>query len=399
MPHLDSIICIPGLRIEKVEEKATIEIFGEYDFSRECQSCGFQRCRLKDRITRRIRHSKIGNKLIFLTVAFPKFKCVRCRKYFMGRLPQLLPYKQSTEVFREEIFERHWGGTCLKEIARGYEIGTATVERWFHDKVERRVKELSSRRCPRVLGIDEHFFSRKQGYATTLVDLHRNHVFDVVLGRSEKSLAGYFKRLKGRDRVQVIVMDMAETYRSIAKKYFPNALIVSDRFHVVRLINHAFLNTWKRFDPDGRKNRGLLSLMRRHPWKLNSEQEVSLMSYLKKHPALEAVYHQRTKLLKTVLHRSKSKNEIRPWVHDFLQLITELKDCAIDILQALGKTLESWKEEIGRMWRFSKTNSTTEGFHNKMELIARRAFGFRNFNNYRLRVLALCGWDGINRRF
>jgi transposase len=43
------------------------------------------------------------------------------------------------------------------------------------------------------------------------------------------------------------------------------------------------------------------------------------------------------------------------------------------------------------MWRFTKTNSITEGLHNKMELISRRAFGFRNFKNYRLRVKALCG--------
>ncbi len=40
----------------------------------------------------------------------------------------------------------------------------------------------------------------------------------------------------------------------------------------------------------------------------------------------------------------------------------------------------------------------TEGFHNKMEMISRRAYGFRNFENYRLRVLAHCGWDGVINR-
>ena len=50
------------------------------------------------------------------------------------------------------------------------------------------------------------------------------------------------------------------------------------------------------------------------------------------------------------------------------------------------------------MWRFSKTNGITEGFHNKMEMISRRAYGFRNFENYRLRVLTHCGWDGIINR-
>ena len=50
------------------------------------------------------------------------------------------------------------------------------------------------------------------------------------------------------------------------------------------------------------------------------------------------------------------------------------------------------------MWRFSKSNGITEGFHNKMEMISRRAYGFRNFENYRLRVLTHCGWDGIINR-
>ena len=43
-----------------------------------------------------------------------------------------------------------------------------------------------------------------------------------------------------------------------------------------------------------------------------------------------------------------------------------------------------------RMWRFTKNNGITEGFHTKMEMISRRAFGFRNFDNYRLRVRVMC---------
>ena len=85
------------------------------------------------------------------------------------------------------------------------------------------------------------------------------------------------------------------------------------------------------------------------------------------------------------------RSEAKKVVPDLLFAIECLKDTPIASLQALGQTLDRWKAEIGRMWRFRKTNSITEGLHNKMELISRRAFGFRNFNNYRLRVKALCG--------
>ncbi len=50
----------------------------------------------------------------------------------------------------------------------------------------------------------------------------------------------------------------------------------------------------------------------------------------------------------------------------------------------------AWTGEIAAMWRFTKNNGITEGFHNKMEMISRRAYGFRNFENYRLQVKVMC---------
>jgi len=60
-------------------------------------------------------------------------------------------------------------------------------------------------------------------------------------------------------------------------------------------------------------------------------------------------------------------------------------------MQTLAKTLHSWRGEIAAIRRFTKNNRIAEGFHRKMKLIQRRAYGFRNFENYRLRVLAACG--------
>ena len=74
----------------------------------------------------------------------------------------------------------------------------------------------------------------------------------------------------------------------------------------------------------------------------------------------------------------------------FLEYIYKLKSSALLPLVTLGKTLESWQEEVVRMFRFTKSNGILEGFHNKMEMISRRSYGFRNFENYRLRVKALC---------
>jgi transposase len=56
----------------------------------------------------------------------------------------------------------------------------------------------------------------------------------------------------------------------------------------------------------------------------------------------------------------------------------------------LSETLQSWAAEIATMWRFTKNNGITEAFHTKMEVLQRQAYGFRNFNHYRLRVRIMC---------
>ena len=79
----------------------------------------------------------------------------------------------------------------------------------------------------------------------------------------------------------------------------------------------------------------------------------------------------------------------------FLALIEQFEQSPA---RALAATLRSWLEPIVRMWRFTKSNGITEGFHTKMEMLSRRAYGFRNFENHRVRVLAQCGWNGVINR-
>jgi len=67
-----------------------------------------------------------------------------------------------------------------------------------------------------------------------------------------------------------------------------------------------------------------------------------------------------------------------------------LRQSGLASLVQLGEALNSWNEEIAGMWRFTRNNGITEGFHNKMETLNRQAYGFRNFENYRLRVRMLC---------
>lgn len=395
MSHAGNIIGISDLEVERVDRNDHIEVYARPTKRPACIHCAYDGVKIKATNQRTLKHTRQGNQLMTLHLKAPKYYCPECQRYFCHRFKGVRPRFRASEAFKLEVFEAHDGGVSQRKIARTHRTSEATVERWYQGFCRQRQSEMSNRPCPRVLGIDEHFFSRKQGYATTLVDLKNHKVFDVVLGRSEASLRRYLQRLPGRDKVQVIVMDMSETYRRIAREYFPNAQIVADRFHVVRLVNHHFLKVWQQHDPEGRKNRGLLSLMRRHEWHLSSEQRLNLADYLASYPVLQTIYEVKQHLTGYLLLKTLNGRTAKRKLPGLVRLIEQLEESP---LRQLARTLRSWLQPILGMWRFSKSNGITEGFHTKMEMMSRRAYGFRNFENYRLRVLTHCGWDGIINR-
>ncbi len=395
MSHAGVILGISDLEVEQVHRDREIKVYARPTKRPACIHCHHDRVRIKATRQRVLKHTRQGNQVLTLYLKAPKYHCPQCNRYFCHRFQGVLPRFRASEAFRLEVFEAHDGGVTQRKLSRTHGISPATVERWYQSQCRLRQSEMSNRPCPRVLGIDEHFFTRRRGYATSFVDLKNHKLYDVALGRSEPSLRRYLTGLSGRDQVQVVVMDLSETYRSIARRYFPQATIVADRFHVIRLVNQHFLNAWKDHDAEGRRNRGLLSLMRRHAWRLSDEQRANLARYLEDYPVLQAMYEAKQRLNRYLLLKTLNAKKAKQMLPGFLELLDQL---SASPLKRLARTLESWLEPIVAMWRFSKSNGITEGFHNKMEMMSRRAYGFRNFENYRLRVLTHCGWNEIINR-
>ncbi len=391
MPRSEPIVGLPGFETIAVEGSVEVTTTGKIAQPPVCPSCGSEGPhRRKDLVVRRIRHTSIGARAHWLVIRVPKWLC-RCGRYFRQRVPGVLPYQRATEKFKEEVVERHEHGHTLSRLRESHRISWATAERWVQYIYARRVGHQVQRVAPKVLGIDEHFFTRKLGYATTFANLETHRVFDVQLGRSELALERFLDELPGKQHTEVVVMDLSETYRAIARRHFPNAHIVADRFHVIRLVGQYLMEAWKQLEPVGRKHRGLVSLMRRRPDRLEPEQQQRLRAYFVEHPIVGAVYDQLQRLMQLLRYKHQTAHQCRWHTRHFLRIVTELRESPMTSLHSLAKTLASWREPIARMWRFTRSNGITEGLHNKMEVISRRAYGFRNFQNYRLRVRALCG--------
>ena len=387
----ESIIGLPDYKIISYSGAKTVEIIAEYTGLIGCIHCGSDNLRKKERFNRVFKHHSIGLSKSVLVIQTYKFYCRDCKKYFNQRMPGILPYQRSTEPFKDEVSLKHHDGTSVLKVSQRLGLGEATVGRYYRNYIKREFNEHKNASCPKVLGIDEKKFNKKLGYQTTLVNLQRHTVFDITLGRTESNLGKYLRRMPDRKNCKVIVMDLSETYRKIARDYFPTAMVVADRFHVVRLVNHHFLKTWSLLDEVGRKNRGLMYLMRMHEWsEMKDKSRKNLERYLKENPALKAVYDFKQKLMRIILTRVSVKSQAKRIIPQFLDAIRALKMSNFKNLETLGNTLDEWSEEIVRMWRFSKTNSITEGLHRRMDEIQNRAYGMHNFNNYRLRVKAYC---------
>jgi len=386
------VLGLPGYQITGIEmEEGEVRITARYSGPLSCPHCGGAELRNKERYIRRVRHEDWGLRHSVLLLEGCKWQCRNCGRYFRQRFPGILPCQRASEAFQSMIFRQHLDGINRSRLGRREHIGAATVERYFRHGLKRQFNEWHSCRCPQVLGIDEHFFTHRKGYATTLCDLRNHKVYDVVLGRSEVSLAAYFRRLEGTSEVRVVCMDLSSAYRALVRKHFPNARIVADRFHVIRLINHHFLACWRDLDAAGARNRGLLSLLRRHHHHLSAEQQQRLSAYLAAHPVLELIWRFKQRLCYLLLKKHRTRRQCTRLVPRFLRAVQQLREAGLAQLVQLGDTLYAWREEIVSMWRFTRNNGITEGFHNKMELISRQAYGFRNFDNYRLRVKVLCG--------
>ncbi len=391
MTNSETLLGLPDYQISGItREGGEIRIAARYTGPLCCPHCGGCRLRDKGRYTRRVRHENWGLRRCVLLLEAHKWRCLDCGRYFRQRFAGILERQRASEAYQKMIFRQHLDGINRSRLGRREGIGAATVERYFRRGLQRQFREWYSPRCPQVLGIDEHFFTHRKGDATTLCDLQRHKVYDVVLGRSELSLQAYFQGLEGKTEVRVVCMDLASNYRALARQYFPNARIVADRFHVLRIVNHHFLACWRELDPVGSKNRGLLSLMRRHRHRLSGEQQARLAAYLAGHPALELIYRFKQRLCYLLLKKHRTRRQCESLVPRFLRAVYELRQAGLAQLVQLGHTLASWSEEIVAMLRFTRNNGIIEVFHNKMELINRQPLGFRNFENYRLRVKVLC---------
>jgi transposase len=241
---------------------------------------------------------------------------------------------------------------------------------------------------PEKIGIDEHFFSRRRGFTefvTVTTDMVNKRVREVALGKAIGDITPQFTHIEGRENVKQVVCDLADTYRSFAKQFFPNAEVVADKFHVLRLLSHHIMRKRKEITGTNadRKARRMLLMSSK---KLEYFERKTIWTYLQTHPELAELYKWKERLHSFYRIHGHEKARIA-----LSHMLDEMALSTMPEIKTLRRTLQRWSREILNYFKSRLTNARTEGFNNVAKLVQKRAYGYKSFRNYRLRLLSACG--------
>jgi transposase len=255
-----------------------------------------------------------------------------------------------------------------------------------------------------AVGVDETAFLRATGqhptqYATGIADLSSGRparLLDVVEGRSGPVLADWLgdRESSWRQRVRTASLDPFRGYATALTAQLPDAVRVLDPFHVVKLGLTCLDEVRRRVQQEqiGHRGRvgdplyGIRRLLRRRHDRLSTKAAGRLQAGLiAGDPDGEVTLAWTLAQDLMALYRLSDPTAARTTA---TQLITDLRDCPIPEMNRLGRTLHSWRVELlAHFDHPAVSNGPTENLNLKIKNTKRRARGFRNFDNYRLRLL------------
>jgi transposase len=353
-----------------------------------CPRCATPSTSTYDHRKVRLKDAPLRDKAVVLWVRKRRFSCKPCGKPFTEPVPGVRKGCRSTERYKRSVLWACENFSDLKAVRTAYRCSSGIVYRTLYEQLElKRRQRLYP--WPRVIGIDEHFFKRHPLFGTrefvsVLVDFKGRRLMEVVHGRTSAELRAALDYIPGRLNVRFVVLDMSDGYKGFARDFFPNAELVADKFHVLRLLS-PHINRRRRLITGDKRTLGVRRLLLRSGFTLHHGQRFLLNRWLQLHPELNEVY--RVKEAMHSLYRVRGYNRA---AHVFTRLTDELARTQLPELRTLRRTLMKWRIEILAYFATGLTNGRTEGFNNKAKVVKRRAYGYRSFVNYRLRLLNAC---------
>lgn len=381
----EKLLGLQDAEIEKVENSdCSLHIYCKLIRKpHKCPCCGEYTDKVHDYREQEIKDIPAFGKHTFIHIKKRRYRC-SCGKRFFEKNSFLPRYHRMTNRLSAYIINKLRSEVSFTCIAKEVNLSVSTVIRVF-DFVS-----YSPKKLPTALSIDE--FKGNTGgekYQCILTDPVNKVVLDILPKRHEWYLSSYFLNFKKseRDQVKLFVSDMWKPYASLASKKFHNATQIVDKYHWIRQVIWAFEGVRKEVQKSlGKEYR----LCFKHSRKLlikrfdslddEQKQQVNAMLYIS--PTLCTAHFYKEDFLKILecKDRESAKHAMSEWINSAY-------DCGIERFQKCAKSMINWITGILNSFSSPITNGFTEGCNNKIKVLKRNAYGYKNFNRFRNRIL------------
>ena len=318
-----------------------------------------------------------------------RFQCKSCKRVTVAETSIVEKNCQISNLVRQKVTQLLTEKVSLTDIARILRVSTSTVYR----KLDQFTFKKHYDKLPAVMSWDEFGF-KKGELAFVAQNYESNKLITILDNRRQTTIRNYFLKypLKARQQVQFIPMDMSGAYIPLAKKLFPNAEIIIDRFHIIQHLGRAFLKTriatMNQFDKKSLPYRAL-----KNHWRLS--RKLSCKSFHSKTFGQTLIPHEVVK--KTLNFSEELANYYNLYqlllfhfqekrVDEFFEPIEENRSKVNHYFQTVFRTFLRHKQYIQNALETDYSNAKLEATNKLIKDIKRLGFGFRNFINFKKRV-------------
>ncbi|NER04415.1 MAG: ISL3 family transposase [Okeania sp. SIO3C4] len=380
-------VSVSSVKVEKDKIYISCEVLGE---TCKCPKCGATCSSVHQRYERTLRDLNMASREVYLLLKVRQFYGSSCHHYFTESLDFAASGKSYTHRQADFMFL-----ICRKqsyqEAAAILNMHSKTLERSVLSTCQKRADLASRYAQVRRLGIDEQSHRKgKKDYLCILTDLDRGRIVDILESRKKEDLIAHFQSL-GKDfceQITDVSCDYWQAYISVAETCFPNATIVLDRFHVVKLLNDCldtFRKSLRKKYPDNLHYRRLKWILYKQYHRLSDSELDDLEAAFEDCPTLKEIYWTR----EAFHHLLDNHTEVEQVLEKIEVWEKERKEDIKKVFEPFCKTLKNTKKYIANYVKNNLSNAVTEGLNNLIRSIRRAAFGMPNFEHLRWRALAI----------
>ncbi len=348
-----------------------------------CPKCGSKKLHVHSHGTwQKKKHSNFQKNQIYLEIRKKRFKCVSCKKVFSQQLPGIPKYARKTNNFEEQSLD-YLATNSFNETGKVNKTSYSTLKKQLYKyinphKLSIKKLELLNSQSEIYLGVDGQSF-RGLEMVLTITEVKLRETITVLPSENKLELESFLREWPKELRLKVkgISIDMTNKQKKTLEKYFPNALIVVDHYH---LIQHAVRLMQKTRTSIQNVNHIPLPIkkeMNKNIERLENKEKQKLIKHFLFYPELKQAYFfkERVRSLYRISKRKKAAQKLKI-------LKRELLASNNSYMKDLAKTLNNWEFEILNYFTCGITNAYTEGIHTKCKLIKRKSYGFRNVQTY-----------------